>query len=93
MSDDNGQAVPAPLLAGHLVIYGDAVAFRPDGGGDGQVIRHQIGRMFRETLLHALTTADLGPMGPFLKLDSPGALQPLMNRHQRRAAKKVNSAK
>jgi hypothetical protein len=87
MTDGNGTASePVPVLAGHLVIYPDAVAFRPDGAGDDQVIVHPVGQVFRETLLHVLTSRDLGQMGAFLKMDTVNPLMAL-NRQQRRAAK------
>ena len=84
MTDANGDTPAEAVLAGHLVIYPDAVAFRPDGAGDDQVIIHHIGQVVREWLLHLLTTKDLGVMTSMLKMDSPMGL---LNRDQRRAVK------
>ena len=97
MTDANGQlpgqdelpGMPQPLLAGHLVVYQDAVAFRPDGGGDDQVVRHNIGEVIRETLVHMLTSQDLGRAAGFLRMDASPmmAMMSGMNRHDRRAMK------
>lgn len=42
MTDGNGTAPAEPVLAGHVVIYPDMVAFRPDGGGDEDVIHRPV---------------------------------------------------
>jgi hypothetical protein len=84
--DGNGVEAPVAVLAGHLVIYPDAVAFRPDGGGPDTVVVHKVGQVFRETLLHVLATKDLGQMAAFLQMDSMNPMA-MLNRDTRRAVK------
>ena len=85
MTDGNGIA-PAPVLAGRLVITEDAVGFWPEGAEDGKYISHRVGQVFRETLIHVLSTQDLGQMAAFLQMDSMNPMA-MLNRDTRRAVK------
>lgn len=42
---------PQPVLAGHLVLYPDAIAFRPDGGTDEEVIVRPVLAMAKDSLV------------------------------------------
>jgi len=73
----NGSAGPVPVLAGHLVIYGDAVAFRPDGAD--QVVVRPLISMARDQLCELLSEGDGGMLASIMN----GQL-PKMNRETRR---------
>jgi hypothetical protein len=79
MSDGNGTAPPESVLAGHLVLYPDAVAFRPDGGGDETVIIRPLIPMARDQLVELLSPGDGGMLAAVMN----GQI-PKMNREQRR---------
>jgi hypothetical protein len=65
---DNGlPEPPVPVLAGHLVIYGDAIAFRADGS-DTPVVR-VAARMMATELAALLSPGDGGRLAPMLAGD------------------------
>jgi hypothetical protein len=80
MTEPNGTR-PQPVLAGHLVIYPDAIAFRREGGQDGDVVVRPIIPVAREQLMDLLSPGEGGILAPVMN----GQL-PKMNREQRRAA-------
>lgn len=59
MNQANGNA-PVPVLSGHLVLYPDAVAFRPEGGADEDVIVRPIIPMARDQLIELFSPGDGG---------------------------------
>jgi hypothetical protein len=89
----NGDGPPMPVLAGHLVLYPDAVAFRPDGGTDEQVIVRPVIQLAGEHLAQLFTPGDGGLLAAVLcgNLSSMNPLalmkQAGLNHEQRRAAK------
>lgn len=64
--------LPAPVLAGHLVIYDDAVAFRPDDAPEDSapVVRPLIS-MARDQLLELLTPGDGGMLATIMNGQIP----------------------
>ena len=59
------------MLAGHLVIYDGMVAFRPDGGGDDDVINRPIIPMGRDALLELLSPGDGGMLATVMNGQIP----------------------
>jgi hypothetical protein len=71
MSDANGSTPPAAVLAGHLVLYPDAVAFRPDGAGDEAVIVRPLIPMARDQLVELLSPGEGGMLAAVMNGQIP----------------------
>ena len=73
MTDGNGAApaVPDVVLAGHLVVYPDAVAFRPEGGGDEDVIVRPLIPMARDQLIELLSPGEGGMLATIMNGQIP----------------------
>jgi hypothetical protein len=71
MDESNGSAPPAAVLAGHLVLYPDAVAFRPDGAPDEAVIVRPLIPMARDQLVELLSPGDGGMLASVMNGQLP----------------------
>ena len=73
-AESNGQAAaaPEPLLAGHLVIYEDAIAFRADGS-ESVIVRAAMPQMV-QALSEVLSEGDGGILAKVLAGDIRAAL-------------------
>lgn len=72
---DEQDAPPVPRLAGHLVIYDDAIAFRPDGGTDDQVIVRPVIGIARDHMAELLSPGPGGLLAAVLAGDGASMLK------------------
>lgn len=71
MTDGNGSAPPDPVMSGHLVLYPDAVAFRPEGGTDDDVIVRPLIPMALSQLVELLSPGDGGMLATVMNGQIP----------------------
>jgi hypothetical protein len=77
MTDGNGADPPDVVLAGHLVLYPDMLAFRPDGGDNDTVIYRPLTPPAPDLLAQLLSAGDGGMLATVIagKLPNPGILK------------------